>query len=653
MGPRSVSWCGGARVALRAVTVMAAVAAFALGSQVKAGAWELRVCGYGDSLPFADESGAGFENRIAEIVADELGADLTYDWWYQDATMVSSQLGEGRCDVLLGVPDGFEELLNTVTYYRSPYVFVESAESGLDIASLDDPRLSTLRIGVQNVGIPPHNALLGRGLAANVVLAPPLTEHGLVVAAVAAGDVDVGVVWGPVAAYYAAQSSTPLKMTPVEPEVDLPFGSMVLPITMAVRPGDTSLRDALDMAIAARWEEIQGVLEEHGVPLLPSAEPVVSEAPADAVRVGVVTPTRLGVPTLEAALYELVGESARRGALLAESLLAAGAEDPVAVAVASAPSVESAERAARRLIAGGVNALVGGINDDQAVALAEIARRSGVPFLNIGSSAQSLRSPACFPNTYNVEASAAMYLGAMVEGAGQQRWFVVHEESGAGRALRGLALEVLSATGAEVVGDAATEPGQALYRDVVETARSAGATAIMLLLGPRDQIPFVAQTSGSAPGLMVVPFPHQVTQTREFLAAEANLTGAGLARVALWDPSLDEGAAGAVNERFGGRWGAPLESSGWAAFAAVLIAAEGFGADGTPALSHMESLGKPGARFDDDHQLRQDLYLVAPDPEAAYGVELSRLTSLARVAAVLAPDPGVEPASAGPSCQSR
>src|SRR5690606_6034937 len=199
---------------------MAAVAAFALGSQVKAGAWELRVCGYGDSLPFADESGAGFENRIAEIVADELGADLTYDWWYQDATMVSSQLGEGRCDVLLGVPDGFEELLNTVTYYRSPYVFVESAESGLDIASLDDPRLSTLRIGVQNVGIPPHNALLGRGLAANVVLAPPLTEHGLVVAAVAAGDVDVGVVWGPVAAYYAAQSSTPLKMTPVEPEVD-------------------------------------------------------------------------------------------------------------------------------------------------------------------------------------------------------------------------------------------------------------------------------------------------------------------------------------------------------------------------------------------------------------------------------------------------
>src|SRR5690606_5705307 len=83
--------------------------------------------------------------------------------------------------------------------------------------------------------------------------------------------------------------------------------------------GDTSLRDALDMAIAARWEEIQGVLEEHGVPLLPSAEPVVSEAPADAVRVGVVTPTRLGVPTPEAALHGLVGWPARRGPLLPRS----------------------------------------------------------------------------------------------------------------------------------------------------------------------------------------------------------------------------------------------------------------------------------------------------------------------------------------------
>ncbi|HEX7000356.1 MAG TPA: quinoprotein dehydrogenase-associated putative ABC transporter substrate-binding protein [Trueperaceae bacterium] len=639
-----------AGAAARAVMVIATVAAFAFVAQARAGAWELRVCGYGDSLPFADESGAGFENQIAEIVADELEADLTYGWWYQDATMVSSQLGEGRCDVLLGVPDGFEELLNTVTYYRSPYVFVERADSGLDVSTLDDPRLSTLRIGVQNVGIPPHNALLGRGLAANVVLAPPLTEHGRVVAAVAAGDLDVGVVWGPVAAYYAARSGTPLKLTPVQPEVDLPFGSMVLPIAMAVRPGDTSLRDALDGAIAARWDEIQAVLTEHGVPLLPSVEPVVNEAPAARAKVGVVTPTLLGVPTLEASLYELVGESARRGALLAESLLAAGPGDPVAVLVASAPSVEAAERAAQRLAAAGASALVGGINDEQALALAEVAEQSGIPFLNIGSSAQSLRSPLCFPHTFSVEASSAMYLGAMVEGAGEQRWYVIHEESESGRALRDLALEIVRGAGADVVGDASTVAGQALYRDVVSAAESAGATAIMLLLGPRDQIPFVAQANGFAAGLLVVPFPHQVTQTRDFLAAEVNLTGAGLTRVALWDPSLEGGAAGAVNERFGGRWGAPLESSGWAAFAAVLIAAEGFGADGAPDLPNMAGLGKPQARFGADHQLRQDLYLVAPDPEATYGVELSRLTALARVAAVLPPGAAAEPSGASTSC---
>src|SRR5690606_5281088 len=132
-----------------------------LGAFAWAGAWELRVCGYGDSLPFADESGAGFENRIAELVAAELDADLTYDWWYQDATIVSARLGEGECDVLLGVPDGFEELLTTVSYYSSPYVFVERADRDLNVSSLDDPRLASLRIGVQNVGIPPHNALLG------------------------------------------------------------------------------------------------------------------------------------------------------------------------------------------------------------------------------------------------------------------------------------------------------------------------------------------------------------------------------------------------------------------------------------------------------------------------------------------------------------
>src|SRR5690606_9882608 len=272
-----------------------------------AGGWELKVCGYAESLPFTDEDGAGFESRIAQIVADELGADLSYAWWYQDATMVSSQLGEGHCDVLLGVPDGFAELLNTVSYYQSPYVFVERTDRGLGISSLDDPRLADLRIGVQNLGIPPHNALLGRGLAASVVMAPPLTEHGLVVSAVAAGDLDVGVVWGPVAAYYAGLVGMPLTLTPVQPEVDLPFGSMVLPISMAVRPGDTSLRDMLDAALVARWDDVQAVLEEFGVPVVPSIRPLPPDPVSGAMQVGIITPTRMGVPTVDASLYELVG----------------------------------------------------------------------------------------------------------------------------------------------------------------------------------------------------------------------------------------------------------------------------------------------------------------------------------------------------------
>lgn len=639
MAARRPRWPGPTGAARRAARVASAMLAASLCAAAWAGSWELRVCGYADSLPFEDQSGAGFENRIAEIVADELDADLTYDWWYQDATMVSSQLGEGECDVLLGVPDGFEELLGTVSYYTSPYVFVERADSGLGVSSLDNPRLADLRIGVQNVGIPPHNALLGRGLAANVVLAPPLTEHGLVVRAVADGDVDVGVVWGPVAAYYAALSDTPLKLTPVQPEVDLEYGPMVLPMTMAVRPGDTSLRDMLNAALAARWNDVQAVLEEHGVPLVPGVRPVVGEAPPAAFEIGVITPTLMGVPTLEASLYELVGESARRGALLAEGDLAAAAregEAPPAVLVASAPSVRAAERAARRLVAAGADALVGGINDEQALALAAVADELAVPFVNLGSSAAALRSPACFPGTYNVEASSAMYLSAMVASAGDASWYVVYEETDQGRGLRDVALRMLDAAGAEVVGSVGVEPGRALYADVASDAVGAGATALMLLLGPRDQIPFLAQTSAALGGLTVVPYPHQVTQTRDYLAAETNLVGRGLPRVALWDASLDEGVAGALNERFGGRWGAPLDSSGWAAYAAVLLVADALRGGDLAALDGAR-FGKEGARFDERHQLVQELYLVEPRPGASYGVELSRQVGLARVAAVLPP----------------
>lgn len=245
-------------------------------AQGQSQSWEMRVCADPNSLPFSHEDKTGFENRVAEILAEELGASLTYVWWYQGPNMISDQLREGGCDMIMGVPDGHRELLTTLAYYRSPYVFVYRADSSFDVRSLDDPVLHDLDIGVQRTTSSPHQALLKRNLAANVTLQEGgYGQLGFVVEAVAAEEVDVGVVWGPVAGYYAEQQTTELTMVPVTPEIEPPFLSMVLSMTIGMRQGDEALRDRLDAALVSRWEEIQDVLREYGVPLSPLSKPLL------------------------------------------------------------------------------------------------------------------------------------------------------------------------------------------------------------------------------------------------------------------------------------------------------------------------------------------------------------------------------------------
>lgn len=238
--------------------------------------WEMRVCADPNSLPFSHENKTGFENRIAAILAEELGARLTYVWWYQGPNMISDQLREGGCDMIMGVPDGHRELLTTVAYYRSPYVFVYRADSPFDVGSLDDPVLRDLDIGVQRTTSSPHQALLKRNLNANVTLQEGgYGQLGFVVEAVAGEKVDVGIVWGPVAGYYARHQAAELKIVPVTPEIEPPFLSMVLSMTIGMRQGDEALRDRLDIALVSRWEDIQAVLREYGVPLSPLSKPLL------------------------------------------------------------------------------------------------------------------------------------------------------------------------------------------------------------------------------------------------------------------------------------------------------------------------------------------------------------------------------------------
>jgi quinoprotein dehydrogenase-associated probable ABC transporter substrate-binding protein len=263
------------RVVSTTITLMLMLLSTSL-AQEQSKSWEMRVCADPNSLPFSHEDKTGYENRIAEILAEELGARLTYVWWYQGPNMISDQLREGGCDLIMGVPDGHRGLLTTLAYYRSSYMFVYRADSPFDVGSLDDPVLHDLEIGVQRTTSSPHQALLKRNLAANVTLQQGrYGELGFVVDAVAAKEVDLGIIWGPVAGYYAQQQPVELQIVPVTPELELPFLSMVLSMTIGIRQGDEALRDRLDAALVSRWEEVQGVLHEYGVPLSPLPKPLL------------------------------------------------------------------------------------------------------------------------------------------------------------------------------------------------------------------------------------------------------------------------------------------------------------------------------------------------------------------------------------------
>ncbi|HEX6087703.1 MAG TPA: substrate-binding domain-containing protein [Thermoanaerobaculia bacterium] len=240
---------------------------------------ELRVCSDPNNLPFSNQRKEGFENKLAELVARDLGKTVTYYWHAQRRGFVRNTLGAKKCDVIMGVPSSFEMALTTRPYYRSGYVFVTRKDRRLGITSLDDPRLRKLKIGVQMIGddyasSPPAHALANRGMTRNVVGYSVYGDYSQesptrrIVDAVAKKEVDLSAVWGPTAGWFAKQSSVPLAVTPFTPEIDLPFLPFVFDISMAVRREDTALRDRLDRIIEKRSREIAAILRDYGVPRL-------------------------------------------------------------------------------------------------------------------------------------------------------------------------------------------------------------------------------------------------------------------------------------------------------------------------------------------------------------------------------------------------
>ena len=255
----------------------------------------LRVCADPNNLPFSNEARAGFENVIVELLAQELGATVEYTWWAQRRGFVRNTLRAGSCDVIPGVPASMEMTLATRPYYRSSYMFVTRRDAAFDFESLDDPRLRELRIGVQLIGddyanSPPAHALARRGIIQNVrgysvygdytKTAPP----SRIIEAVANGEVEVGIAWGPMAAYFAAQSKVPLALEAVTPEIDVPFTPMVFDMAMGVRREDVSLRDELQRVMDKRRLSIDSILDAYHVPRTVAPGQAISPSPSNPSR---------------------------------------------------------------------------------------------------------------------------------------------------------------------------------------------------------------------------------------------------------------------------------------------------------------------------------------------------------------------------------
>jgi len=252
-------------------------------------AHELRVCADPNNLPFSNRRQEGFENRLAQLIADELGATVSYTWWPQRRGFLRNTLSARTCDLVMGLPPGTERVITTAPYYRSTYVFVYRKDRKLDIRSLDDPALRTLRIGVQLVGddyanTPPVHALSRRGISGNLVGFSVFGDYSQenpparIIDAVISRDVDLAVAWGPLAGYFAQRSSVPLEIVPVSPAVDPPGLRFIFDISLAVRPDDSLRLSELDGILMRKRAQVDVILRDYGVPLVPRFAGVLADS---------------------------------------------------------------------------------------------------------------------------------------------------------------------------------------------------------------------------------------------------------------------------------------------------------------------------------------------------------------------------------------
>lgn len=234
---------------------------------------ELKVCADYDNLPYSNGKQEGFENKIAELLAKDLGKTLSYQFWYDRMGFIRNTLNARRCDVLIGTVTGNDMVLTSKPYYRSGYVFVYRKDSGYDIKDWDSPDLHKGIIGV--VGqTPPSRPLDDKGLLGNsrpyriqrdLNLPPSFVIDDLI-----KGDIDIAILWGPIAGYYAKKAPIPLVVVPApEYEQENIHGKEYWNISLAVRKRDKERLAMLQGALDRQHDNIIKILDEYGIPHVP------------------------------------------------------------------------------------------------------------------------------------------------------------------------------------------------------------------------------------------------------------------------------------------------------------------------------------------------------------------------------------------------
>lgn len=234
----------------------------------------LRVCADPSNMPFSDESGEGFEDRLAKMVAAGTGRDsVAYTWFPSIMGFVRQTLGANRCDIIMGYAQGDELVQNTNAYYRSAYVLLYKKDGDLaGVETLADPRLAGKRIGVVE-GTPPSANMAAAKLMRNAKVYPLMVDTRvmpsmaeLMIKDMQAGVIDAAVAWGPMAGYYARKSGADLAVVPLTKEKG--GQRMTYRITMGVRPSDQHWKRTLNAFIKDNQAEINKLLLDYGVPLL-------------------------------------------------------------------------------------------------------------------------------------------------------------------------------------------------------------------------------------------------------------------------------------------------------------------------------------------------------------------------------------------------